>query len=92
EGSPLGEGRESNDIAIKLDSNTTDPTHYPLVLVSYAIACQEYADADQGALAKAYLGYIASTEGQTVSADAAGSAPLSADLAAKVAAAIDTIS
>ncbi|MGO2660580.1 phosphate ABC transporter substrate-binding protein PstS [Mycetocola reblochoni] len=92
EGSPLVEGREDNDIAIKLDRQTTDPSHYPLVLVSYAIACQEYADADQGALAKAYLGYIASDEGQKVSAESAGSAPLSADLSAKVLAAIETIS
>lgn len=92
EGSPLVEGREANDIAIKLDRKTTDPSHYPLVLVSYAIACQEYNDADQAALAKAYLGYIASEDGQKVSADAAGSAPLSSDLASKVQKAIETIS
>lgn len=91
EGSPLVEGREANDIAISLDRETTDPTHYPLVLVSYAIACSEYADAAAGELVKAYLGYIAGEEGQAEAASSAGAAPLSADLSAKVADAIATI-
>ncbi|MFB2554780.1 phosphate ABC transporter substrate-binding protein PstS [Herbiconiux liangxiaofengii] len=91
EESPLVEGREANDIAIALDRKTTDPSHYPLVLVSYAIVCQEYADAAQAELVKAYIGYIASEDGQTVAAESAGAAPLSADLSSKVAAAIETI-
>ncbi|MEO7350047.1 MAG: phosphate ABC transporter substrate-binding protein PstS [Terrimesophilobacter sp.] len=49
-GSPLVEGRNVNDIAIALDRTTTDPSHYPLVLVSYLIVCQEYADSKVGAL------------------------------------------
>ncbi|WP_291043834.1 phosphate ABC transporter substrate-binding protein PstS [Herbiconiux sp.] len=91
EGSPLVEGREANDLAVKLDRETTDPTHYPLVLVSYAIACQEYADPAQAELVKAYISYIASDEGQQEAATSAGAAPLSADLGTKVAAAIETI-
>ena len=91
EGSPLVEGREANDIAIALDRKTTDPTHYPLVLVSYAIVCQEYTDAAQAELVKAYIGYIASPEGQTVAADAAGAAPLSSALSDQVAAALETV-
>lgn len=91
EESPLVEGREANDLAVALDRSTTDPSHYPLVLVSYAIACQEYADAAQADLVKAYIGYIASEEGQQVAADSAGAAPLSADLSSKVAAALETI-
>jgi phosphate transport system substrate-binding protein len=91
EESPLVEGREANDIAIALDRETTDPTHYPLVLVSYAIVCQEYADADQAELVKSYIGYIASPEGQQVAADSAGAAPLSDALSEQVAAAIETI-
>ncbi len=90
EGSPLVEGREANDIAIAIDRETTDPTHYPLVLVSYLLVCSEYADADQGAVVKEYASYIAG-DGQAEAADKAGSAPLSADLAAKVADAIDSI-
>ncbi|WP_394552854.1 phosphate ABC transporter substrate-binding protein PstS [Agromyces sp. MMS24-JH15] len=89
--SPLVEGREANDLAIAIDRKTTDPTHYPLVLVSYAIVCQEYADAAQGELVQAYVSYIASAEGQAVAAENAGSAPLSDELSAKVAAAIETV-
>ncbi len=61
------------------------------MLVSYAIVCQEYADAAQGELVKNYIGYIASDEGQAVAAEKAGSAPLNADLSTKVAAAIESI-
>ena len=89
--SPLVEGRADNDLAFALNRLTTDPTHYPLVLVSYSIVCTEYADAAQGELVKAYIGYITSAEGQQAAADAAGAAPLSADLSEKVAAALATI-
>ncbi len=89
--SPLVEGRDASDLAIKLNRLTTDPTHYPLVLVSYAIVCTEYADAAKAELVKAYVGYMASTEGQTVAASAGGAAPLSADLADKVAAVIKAV-
>ncbi|QNO37930.1 phosphate ABC transporter substrate-binding protein PstS [Protaetiibacter sp. SSC-01] len=90
-GSPLVEGREANDLAFTLDRKTTDPSHYPLVLVSYSIACTEYADAAKGEFVKAYLGYITSPEGQQVAAESAGAAPLSDDLSAKVAEAIASI-
>lgn len=89
--SPLVEGREANDLAFKLNRTTTDPSHYPLVLVSYSIVCTEYADAAKGEFVKAYIGYITSEEGQQVAADAAGAAPLSADLSAKVADAVASI-
>jgi len=89
--SPLVEGREANDIAIKIDRLTEAAGAYPLVLVSYMIACQEYADAEAGELVKAYLGYVASEEGQAEAAESAGAAPISADLSAKVAAAIESI-
>jgi phosphate transport system substrate-binding protein len=89
--SPLVEGRDENDIAFAIDRTTTDPSHYPLVLVSYSIVCSEYADAAQGELVKAYISYITSAEGQQVAADAAGAAPLSEDLSAKVADALATI-
>jgi phosphate transport system substrate-binding protein len=91
EESPLVEGRDATDLAIKLDRDTTDPTHYPIVLVSYAIACQEYTDKETGPLVKAYLSSITSEDGQSTAADAAGSAPLSSDLSAKVATAIEAI-
>ncbi len=85
------DGRPATDLAIKINRTTTDPSHYPLVLVSYLIACGQYQDATQGALVKAYLTYVTSAEGQAAAADAAGSAPISAALSTKVAAAIATI-
>ena len=89
--SPAVEGRGDSDLAIALDRKTTDPSHYPLVLVSYLIACQEYPDAKTGELVKAYLSYLVSDEGQQEAATSAGSAPLSADLAAKAQAVLATI-
>lgn len=89
--SPLVEGRSANDIAINLDRTTTNPEHYPLVLVSYLLVCQEYADSDTGTLVKAYAHYIASAEGQAGAAKSAGAAPLSDKLSAVVLAAIETI-
>ena len=88
ENSPLEEGRAEGDIAIALDRKAEG---YPIVLVSYAIACAEYQDAAKGEIVKAYLGYIASEEGQKASAESAGSAPLSASLRDKVTASIASI-
>ncbi|GAB3030257.1 phosphate ABC transporter substrate-binding protein PstS [Parafrigoribacterium mesophilum] len=90
-GSPLATGRAANDIAITLDRKTTDASHYPLVLVSYLIACQQYPDAATAKLVKAYLGFVSGSAGQQQAADSAGSAPLSGGLAATVAAAVASI-
>lgn len=92
ESSPLVEGREPFDLAIQLDRTTTDPTHYPLVLVSYLIGCETYATAGQAELVKAYFSYIASAEGQDAAAAEAGNAPISDALREQIVAAIDVIS
>ncbi|WP_448810817.1 phosphate ABC transporter substrate-binding protein PstS [Agromyces bauzanensis] len=89
--SPFAEGRAEGDLAVELDRNADDTNVYPIVLVSYLIACQEYADPANVELVKAYLGYIASAEGQDVAAENAGSAPISDSLREKVTAAIDSI-
>lgn len=89
ENSPIEEGRAENDLAIDLDR---EGDGYPIILVSYAIACQTYQDSDVATLVKGYLSYVASAEGQQVSADAAGSAPLSDSLSEQVQTAIDSIS
>jgi phosphate transport system substrate-binding protein len=91
DGSPLVEGRDANDLAIELDRKTTDATHYPLVLVSYAIVCIEYADPAQAELVKSYVGYMASADGQEEAAASAGAAPLSDELQGKVADVIASI-
>ena len=89
--SPAAEGRSEGDLAIELDRASTEAGVYPIVLISYLIGCTEYEDADSAALVKEYFSYIVSEEGQTVSADAAGSAPISAAIAEKSAAAIELI-
>ena len=89
--SPLEDGRAENDLAFDIDRTTTVPGTYPLVLVSYVIACQEYRDPDVAELVKGYLRFVASDEGQAVSAEFAGSAPLSDELAERVLTAIESI-
>ncbi len=89
--SPLEEGRAAGDLALDIDRTTTEPGTYPLVLVSYVIACQHYRDAEIAALVRGYLEFVASDEGQAVSAEFAGSAPISDDLAERVLAAIASI-
>lgn len=83
--SPVEEGRSANDLAIKLKRDSVEAGVYPIVMISYAIACGQYQDSAQGTLAKAYLGYIASAAGQNLAAEAAGSAPLSPNLQNKIA-------
>ncbi|WP_231948982.1 phosphate ABC transporter substrate-binding protein PstS [Aeromicrobium choanae] len=86
------EGRAATDLALEIDRKTEAAGVYPIVLVSYQIACQKYEDAAEAELVKEWLTYVAGTEGQDASAEAAGSAPLSEDFSAKAQAAIDTIS
>lgn len=85
-------GRAETDIALNIDRKTTESGVYPVVLVSYQVACQKYEEADKAELVKQWLTYVASADGQKASESAAGSAPLSEDFAKKVQAAIDTIS
>jgi phosphate transport system substrate-binding protein len=89
--SPEAEGRAEGDIAIEIDRATEEAGVYPIVLVSYLIACQQYEDPANVELVKSYLSYIASPEGQDVAAEAAGSAPISDALREQVTAAIDSI-
>jgi phosphate transport system substrate-binding protein len=89
--SPLVEGRDAADLAIELDRTSEAAGVYPIVLISYLIACSEYADADKAELTKAYLDYVISDEGQATAADAAGIAPISASLFEKAKAAVDSI-
>ncbi|NLP82678.1 phosphate ABC transporter substrate-binding protein PstS [Microbacterium sp. CFH 90308] len=89
--SPFEEGRGEGDLAIQLDRTSGEAGVYPIVLISYMIACQEYADASVAPLVKGYLEYIASPEGQDAAAEAAGSAPISDTLREQVDAAIASI-
>ena len=88
EGSPREEGRDEHDLALTLDRTAEG---YPLVLVAYALACADYQDDAVAERVKAFLGYIASEEGQQVAAETAGAAPLSEALRTDVLAAVDSI-
>lgn len=89
--SPFAEGRSEGDLAIELDRTSEEAGVYPIVLVSYLIACAQYEDPANVELVKSYLSYIASPEGQEVAATDAGSAPISDSLREKITAAIDSI-
>ncbi|MBM6705662.1 phosphate ABC transporter substrate-binding protein PstS [Bifidobacterium pullorum subsp. saeculare] len=82
---------EPNRVVVKLDHNTTEAGAYPIVLVSYDIACPAYEDANTAKFVKSWLTYVVSEEGQQTAAGAAGSAPLSDTMREKVMASIDAI-
>lgn len=79
------------DLALDLARDTTESGAYPIVLVSYHIACTSYDDAERANAVKDFLHYVVSEEGQDTAAEAAGSAPISADLRTKANELIDTI-
>jgi len=88
---PPAEGRPDGSLALELARDTTESGQYPVVLVSYSLACKKYEDAEQGALVKAFFEYIASEEGQQAAAESAGSAPISAELRDKITPVIEQI-
>lgn len=78
-----------DDLALKLDYATKTPGAYPMILVSYEIACSKYADAAKGAFVKSFLGYAA--DGGQAKLAQLGYAPLPAGLQAKVKASVAKI-
>lgn len=90
--SPRQDDRAEHDIVIDLDRTTTAPGAYPLVLISYSVACLEYEDAEEGKFVQEFLRYLTSEEGQNQAAQAAGSAPISAELRTEINAGIEAIS
>ncbi len=91
--SPATEDATDLRLTIDLARDTTEAGTYPIVLISYSIACSQYDDEADAANVKAYLEYVASPEGQDRAAqpDVAGSAPISDDLRQRVQAALDQI-
>ncbi len=75
----------------KLDRKTESQGTYPIVLVSYILACTKYGSADEAAVVKGFLEYVISPEGQEAAAENAGSAPLSAALTKKITPAVEAI-
>jgi len=85
------EGRGNSSFAFDLARDTTAAGTYPIVLVSYQIACSKYSDPAQANLVKGFLTYTTSAEGQQAAAQAAGSAPLSDELRSQITPAVTGI-
>jgi phosphate transport system substrate-binding protein len=81
--SELSPSDVNGDLAIDLARDTTESGAYPIVLVSYHIVCHTYADQNMVDMVKDFESYVISEDGQQTAAEAAGSAPISADLRAK---------
>ncbi|MBN9619750.1 MAG: substrate-binding domain-containing protein, partial [Actinobacteria bacterium] len=67
--SPLASGRPANDIVVSIDRKASASGDYPLLMVSYAIACSSYSDSAKGNFVKSFLGYIVSDAGQRTRTD-----------------------
>jgi phosphate transport system substrate-binding protein len=89
--SPRVKDRADNDLAIDVDRTTTESGAYPLVLVSYVIACPTYDDKAKASLVKGYLTYVLGDDGQAAAAKTAGSAPLSSDFGSDAVSAVEKI-
>jgi phosphate transport system substrate-binding protein len=90
--SPAAPGRPATDMATDIDRTATGKGDYPLMLVSYLLACQSYSDSSTADMVKGYLSYVVSSDGQQAAASTAGSAPLDPSLSAKAASIVATIS
>jgi phosphate transport system substrate-binding protein len=80
-----------NDLKLDFDYTDADANAYPNLLVTYEIVCQTGNDSAKLPLLKDFLSYLASNDGQTPLAGQ-GYVPLPADLQAKVAAAVNSLS
>ncbi|WP_219417611.1 phosphate ABC transporter substrate-binding protein PstS [Pseudonocardia nigra] len=85
------EGRGQHSFAFDLARDTTQSGAYPIVLVSYTLACGSYENPADGELVRAFVTYMASEEGQQTAAENAGSAPISDSLRQQFQPAIDAI-
>lgn len=79
-----------NDLALNLDYATKQPGAYPINLVTYEIVCSKYSDPAKGKAVKAFLTHFASA-GVQKALENEGYAPLPAQVATKVAAAVAAI-
>jgi phosphate transport system substrate-binding protein len=85
----LSQGK--NVLAYKVERTPTDPSHYPVLLVSYLMGCTKYDSAETTSLVKAYFNYIISSDGQQAAAQNAGSAPLPPAITKEDQTAVDAI-
>nr|WP_233159185.1 phosphate ABC transporter substrate-binding protein PstS [Pseudonocardia sp. MH-G8] len=91
ESSPRVEGQGQYNFGVELARDSTTAGTYPVVLVSYTIACTQYSDPAQADAVRAFLSYMASEEGQSAASANAGNAPISASQRSTFQPAIDAI-
>ncbi|GAA3241166.1 phosphate ABC transporter substrate-binding protein PstS [Actinocorallia longicatena] len=80
-----------NDLALDIDYATKTPGAYPIVLVTYEIACEKGLEGDQAKFVKSFLTYTASDAGQAELVKI-GYAPIPASLITKVRASVAALS
>ena len=85
------EAKGEHRVVLDIDHTTTAEGAYPIVLVSYDIACPVYSDANTARFAKSWLGYVVSDKGQQDAMSATGSAPLPDNVAKTVRQSVDAI-
>lgn len=90
--SDRADSASATNFAYKLNRSTDATGTYPLVLVTYSLACTQYGSQADADLVKAFLSFIISDEGQQLAAEKAGSAPLTSEERDLFQAAIDKIS
>ncbi len=89
--SPRRPGGGPHDHALALDYTATGTDAYPIVLVSYEIACLAYDEEAEAEGVKAFLGYLLSDEGQQAASEESGSAPLAPRLRDELLASVEAI-
>ena len=69
-----------NVFAYTVQRTPTDPSSYPVLLVSYLMGCTKYDSTETTDLVKAYFTFIVGDEGQQLAAQNAGSAPIGSNI------------
>ncbi|MFA1550807.1 phosphate ABC transporter substrate-binding protein PstS [Actinomadura chokoriensis] len=80
-----------NDVALKIDYSTKEAGAYPIVLVTYEIACEKGLPAEQAGFVKSFLTYTASADGQKILTEH-GYAPLPENVLTKVQTSVKALS
>jgi phosphate transport system substrate-binding protein len=75
----------------KLNRKPDNADTYPIVLLSYELACTQYDSSSTAAIVKGYLNYVISPDGQQAAAQNAGSAPITDALRNQIQPAVDAI-
>ncbi|TDB95645.1 phosphate ABC transporter substrate-binding protein PstS [Actinomadura sp. 7K534] len=80
-----------NDVALEIDYTTKEPGAYPIVLVTYEIACEKGLPAEQAEFVKSFLAYTSSADGQKILTEH-GYAPIPESVLTKVQASVKALS